>query len=90
MRYGQQHYDFDQGTMSFFAPNQVVINEIRDDWDLNGLWLVIILISSCRFPLVKDIKKFGFFSYAVNEALHLSGDEESTINQLLTTLSKES
>ncbi|MGI0107726.1 helix-turn-helix domain-containing protein [Salinimicrobium sp. WS361] len=90
MRYGQQHYDFNEGTMSFFAPNQVVITEIRDDWDLNGLWLVIHPDFLQGFPLVKDIKKFGFFSYAVNEALHLSEDEEFTINQLLTTLSKES
>lgn len=90
MSYGQQHYDFDKGIMSFFAPNQVVITEIRDDWDLNGLWFVIHPDFLQGFPLVKDIKKFGFFSYAVNEALHLSEDEEFTINQLLITLSKES
>jgi AraC family transcriptional activator of pobA len=41
MRYGQQHYDFDDGTMTFFAPNQVVATEIRDDWALEGFWLVI-------------------------------------------------
>ena len=90
MRYGQQYYDFDEGIMSFFAPNQVVITEIRDDWDLDGLWLVIQPDFLLGFPLVKDIKKFGFFSYEVNEALHLSEDEESTINELLMTITKES
>ena len=90
MQYGQQHYDFDEGVMSFFAPNQVVITKIRDDWDLNGLWLVIHPEFLQGFPLVKDIKKFGFFSYEVNEALHLSEDEEYTINELLVTITKES
>ena len=89
-RYGQQYYDFDEGIMSFFAPNQVVITEIRDDWDLDGLWLVIQPDFLLGFPLVKDIKKFGFFSYEVNEALHLSEDEESTINELFMTITKES
>ena len=90
MRYGQQHYDFDEGVMSFFAPNQVVITEIRDDWDLEGLWLVIHPDFLQGFSLFRDIRKFGFFSYSVNEALHLSEDEEKTIGQLLSTISMES
>lgn len=90
MRYGQQTYDFDEGVMSFFAPNQVVITEIRDDWELKGLWLVIHPDFLQGFSLSKDIRKFGFFSYSVNEALHLSEDEEIALNQLLTDISKES
>lgn len=89
MRYGQRHYDFDEGIMSFFASHQVVITEIRDDWGLEGFWLVIYPDFIQGFPLVEDIQKYGFFSYAVNEALHLSEDEEKTINQLLGTISKE-
>ncbi len=90
MRYGQQHYDHDDGLMSFFAPDQVVITEIRDDWALEGLWLVIHQDFLQGFPLVKDIKRFGYFSYAVNEALHLSEEEDDTITRLLTTISNES
>lgn len=90
MRYGQNHYDFDDGIMTFFAPQQVVITEIRDDWELEGLWLVIHQDFLQGFSLAKDIKKFGFFSYAVNEALHLSEEEDQTVSQLLTTISKES
>lgn len=90
MRYGQQHYDFDNGVMSFFTPNQVVITEIRNDWELEGLWLVIHADFIQGFPLISDIRKFGFFSYSVNEALHLSEDEEQSIIQLLETISKES
>src|SRR5690606_27011068 len=90
MRYGQKHYDFDDGVMSFFAPNQVVITEIRDDWDLEGLWLVIHPDFLQGYSLMSEIQKFGFFSYSVNEALHLSEDEEITINQLLSDILKES
>lgn len=90
MRYGQQHYDHDEGFMSFFAPDQVVITETRDGWELEGLWLVIHSDFLQGFSLGKEMSKFGFFSYAVNEALHLSEEEDATISQLMTTISKES
>lgn len=90
MKYGQQHYDFDDGTMTFFAPNQVVSTEIRDDWALEGRWLVIHPDFMQGFALARDIRQFGYFSYAVNEALHLSEEEEQTITLLLADISRES
>lgn len=90
MRYGQQHYDFDDGIMTFFAPGQVVITEIRDDWNLEGQWLVIHPDFVQGFPLTAEIRKFGYFSYAVNEALHLSPEEEHMITALLTDIARES
>jgi AraC family transcriptional activator of pobA len=90
MRYGQQHYDFDDGIMSFFTPGQIIVTEIRDDWNLEGLWLVIHPDFIQGFALAADIRKFGYFSYAVNEALHLSHDEEQMITALLIEIAKES
>lgn len=90
MRYGQQHYDFDDGIMTFFAPGQVVITEITDDWNLEGQWLVIHPDFIRGFPLAAEIRKFGYFSYAVNEALHLSPEEEHMITALLTDIARES
>lgn len=90
MRYGLQHYDFDDGVMTFFAPNQVVITEIRDDWELEGQWLVIHPDFIQDFSLAKNIHRFGYFSYAVNEALHLSYGEEQTIKALLQDIRRES
>jgi AraC family transcriptional activator of pobA len=89
MRYGQQHYDFDDGIMTFFAPDQVVITEIRDDWDLEGLWLVIHPDFLQSSSLAKDIRQFDYFSYAVNEALHLSLEEEQTITAQLKNIAIE-
>jgi AraC family transcriptional activator of pobA len=90
MKYGQQHYDFDDGTMTFFAPNQVVTTEIRDDWALQGDWLVLHPDFMQGFSLAQDIGQFGYFSYAVNEALHLSEEEEKTVSQLIADIDKES
>ncbi len=89
MRYGQQHFDFDEGIMTFYAPNQVIITEIRDDWELEGLWLTIHPDFLQGFSLGMEIHKYGFFSYNLNEALHLSMEEEITINQLLLDIAKE-
>jgi AraC family transcriptional activator of pobA len=90
MKYGQQYYDFDDGTMTFFAPNQVVTTAIREDWALEGRWLVIHADFLQGFSLAKDISQFSYFSYAVNEALHLSEAEEQTVSLLLADIAKES
>tara|TARA_R110000744_G_scaffold292190_3_gene402772 strand:+ start:1116 stop:2009 length:894 start_codon:yes stop_codon:yes gene_type:complete len=90
MRYGQQHFDFDDGIMTFYAPNQVIITEIRDDWELEGFWLTLHPDFFQGFSLGKEIHQYGFFSYNLNEALHLSIEEEKTINQLLLDISIES
>lgn len=89
MKYGQQHYDFDDGTMTFFAPNQVVTTAIRDDWELEGFWLVIHPDFLQGFSLAQEIRQYGYFSYAVNEALHLSEPEEQTIALLLADIARE-
>jgi AraC-like DNA-binding protein len=90
MRYGQQPHDFDDGTMTFFAPNQVVTTKVQDACALEGDWLVVHADFLQGFSLAKDIRQFGFFSYSVNEALHLSEDEEKTIRLLMADIARES
>ena len=41
------------------------------------------------YPLAKKIKDYGFFSYAVNEALHLSDKEEQMITGVMQNLKDE-
>jgi len=41
------------------------------------------------YPLAKKVKNYGFFSYASNEALHLSEQERATILSIFTILQKE-
>ena len=83
MKYGQNYYDFDEGVMTFFSPGQVISTEITDDLALSGIWLIIHPDFIRNYPLSKTIKNYGYFSYAVNEALHLSEKEE---NMVVTTM----
>jgi AraC family transcriptional activator of pobA len=62
----------------FTAPNQVVGSTERYEGSA-GYSLIIHPDFLQGFPLAKKIKNYGFFSYASNEALHLSEEERSNI-----------
>lgn len=89
VKYGQQYYDFDEGVMTFFSPGQVISTEITDDMALSGWWLVIHPDFIRSYPLSKNIKDYGYFSYAVNEALHLSEKEEAMIASIMQNIDQE-
>ena len=89
LKYGQNYYDFDEGVMTFFSPGQVISVEAADNIAVNGCWLVIHPHFIKNYPVFKTIKSYGFFSYAVNEALHLSEKEEAMIETLFANIEKE-
>lgn len=89
MKYGQNYYDFDEGVMTFFSPGQVISTEITDDMALTGLWLVIHPDFIQNYSLSKNIKGYGYFSYAVNEALHLSEKEEIMVSAIMQNIKQE-
>jgi AraC family transcriptional activator of pobA len=60
--YGQGYYDFDEGGMVFTAPNQL-ISIIGDDTEYYGYSLLIHPDFIRNYPLGKNIKSYGFFSY---------------------------
>jgi AraC family transcriptional activator of pobA len=68
--YGQGYYDFDEGGLMFTAPNQL-ISIIGDDKEYEGFSLLLHPDFIRNYPLSKNIKSYGFFSYEANEALHL-------------------
>ncbi|MGA0557611.1 helix-turn-helix domain-containing protein [Larkinella sp. VNQ87] len=83
LSYGQQKYDFDEGVMSFVAPNQIISGQDHDSDTRPVGW--ILLVHPDFFwgtPLAKKIKKYDYFGYAVNEALFLSQKEEAIINAI--------
>jgi len=41
------------------------------------------------YPLAKKIKQYGFFSYSVNEALHLSDDEKAIVISIFKIIEDE-
>ncbi len=92
-RYGQQSYDFDEGLMTFFSPEQVIsVQLIEEDatTDKPSGWILAIhpdfLFGT---SLAKSIKKYRFFNYSVREALFLSEKEENTINVILQSIKTE-
>jgi AraC-type DNA-binding domain-containing proteins len=87
--YGQQYYDFEEGTMSFIAPNQVIKVEKERFENAEGCMLLIHPDFFNGNPIQSAIKKYGFFSYAINEALHLSAQEEEFIVGILKNIDKE-
>ena len=87
IRYGQGYYDFDEGGLVFTSPNQILA--ISEDTEYAGLSLLIHPDFIRNYPLGKNIKNFGFFSYAANEALHLSEKERIVIHTILKNIGDE-
>jgi len=87
IRYGQNYYDFDEGGMVFTSPNQLMATE--DDAEYKGYTLLVHPDFIRNYPLGKNIKNFGFFSYAANEALHLSDKEKSVILNIFKNIEDE-
>lgn len=89
LKYGKNHYDFDDGTMSFIAPNQIISVDSEEDRNSDGWSLLFHPDLIRQYPLGKAIKNYSFFSYIVNEALHLSDEEEKTIEAIIKNIEKE-
>ena len=90
IRYGQQLYDYDKGVMSFTAPRQVQSLDVSNMECGAGLLLFFHPDLLLKHPLAKTATQYGFFSYAVNEALHLSATEEADIVAIINKIEQES
>ncbi|WP_439698909.1 helix-turn-helix domain-containing protein [Mucilaginibacter sp. AW1-7] len=90
--YGQQPFDFNNGLMTFMAPNQIfsvgldnkLLEAKRSGWMIcihpDFLW---------NSPLALNIKKYDFWHYSINEALFLSAKEEGVINNIIQNILQE-
>ena len=90
IKYGRQYYDYQEGTIVCFAPGQTAgVSTIEDEINpaVYGIIFHPDLIRGTS--LGKDIKKYTFFSYAVNEALHLSDQEKEIVMDCLKKISIE-
>ena len=82
--YGKHNYDYQAKTLVFFGPGQTVDGSSRKDiYQPEGKALVFHQDFISGTPLVKQIDEVGFFSYNLNEALHLSEEEQCTIHDVL-------
>lgn len=92
-RYGQQSYDFDEGLMTFFAPEQVISVQLQepDEHSNKPSGLILAIHPDFFFgtSLAQGVKKYPFFNYSVREALFLSEREENIINGILQNIESE-
>ncbi|UOY06539.1 helix-turn-helix transcriptional regulator [Muricauda sp. SCSIO 64092] len=89
--YGQQVYDFNEGVLTFVAPQQVLTLEVDQNikTEASGWLLLVHPDFFWGTSLAKTIKNYDFFGYAVNEALFLSEKEERIIDDLLRNIQRE-
>ena len=95
LKYGQTYFDFNDGGMLFAAPNQIIgSNEeenrtIKNECINQQITLLIHPDFLLNDPLAKKIKQYRYFSYATNEALHLSDKEKEVITSVFRIIEEE-
>lgn len=90
LTYGQQKYDFDEGFMAFTGPNQVLSGQAHEEGYAPTGWMLFVHPDFfLGTPMARKIKQYEFFSYAVNEALFLSGKEEKIMNGIVANIIEE-
>jgi AraC-like DNA-binding protein len=88
LRYGQDYYDFNDGSMLFIAPNQLVGST---EYNRNTYAYLLLVHPDflLGYPLANKIKQYGYFSYSMNEALHLSSQEREIILAVYKIMEQE-
>jgi AraC-like DNA-binding protein len=90
LKYGCNYYDYQEGTLVFIAPGQVVgIGNAPGSPMPKGYGLLFHPDIIRGTSLGHNIKNYSFFSYESNEALHLSEKERETIIDCLNRIDHE-
>ncbi len=90
LSYGRNSYDFQEGTMTFIRPNQVIRIENSEDFKEGKGWTLLFhpdLIR--RSELGRSIEQYSFFNYEAHEALHLSREEKRALAELAKKIEQE-
>ena len=90
LSYGRTEYDFDEMTVTSFAPGQSIKVE-----PIPGVPFAKYTVLAFhpellnRTQLGKNISRYEFFDYTSNEALHLSADEVNIFRDVLSMIKQE-
>lgn len=80
MIYGRQYYDYQEGTLVCLAPGQVIGFEDNGEVFQPKGWALVFHPDLIRgTALGQHIREYSYFSYEVNEALHLSERERELV-----------
>ncbi len=90
LKYGCKNYDYQEGTLVFIAPGQVVGIGSKPESPRPKGWALLFHPDLIRgTSLGQHIKEYTFFSYEANEALHLSEKERQIILDCLNKIDYE-
>ena len=90
LRYGKNLYDYQEGTLVFVAPGQVVGVETSEEvYQPKGHGVVFHPDLIKGTSLGRHIDEYSFFSYNVNEALHISEKERQLVLDCLAKIKAE-
>ena len=90
LSYGRTPYDFDEMTVTSFAPGQVVNVEPNPDVPFAKFTALVFhpdLLN--RTALSRQISRYEFFGYSSTEALHLSAQEVEVFRGVLAMIEQE-
>ena len=86
VNYGRTQYDFANGALIFIAPRQVLQWDESVVYDQKGFSINFHEDFLKGTELAHQVRKYGFFSYSANEALHLSPKEENQIESIVENI----
>ena len=89
IKYGRQYYDYQDGTIVCFAPGQITDLEMLPNIQPNAHGILFHPDLIRGTALGQEIKKYSFFSYETNEALHISEEERQTVMDCLQKITIE-
>lgn len=90
MQYGRNSYDFQEGSMLFIKPGQVLTYDGHQSTAKDPGWALLFHPDLIRkSELGRTIDNYSFFSYDITEALHLSDEEKQSLNELVIKIEKE-
>jgi AraC-like DNA-binding protein len=89
LNYGRTNYDFTNGALIFIAPRQILQWDSSVVFEQKGFSINFHEDFLKGTDLAQQIKKYGFFSYSVNEALHLSPKEEKQLESIVENIELE-
>lgn len=89
IRYGRQAYDYQEGTVTSFAPGQVVEVNMEPGFKPKARGLLFHPDLIRGTSLGQGIKSYSFFDYSSAEALHLSDEEKALFSNCLDQIATE-
>ena len=90
LSYGRTPYDFDEMTVTSFAPGQVVKVEPNPDVPFAKFTALVFHPDILnRTALGTQMSRYEFFGYSSTEALHLSAQEVEVFRGVLTMIEQE-